>query len=227
MQSPAFPFYVQDFICGTSLMTAEQVGGYLRLLCQQWDKGGIPDDDKLLKRLSGIRKASTLNVVKEKFAKCEDGMLRNERLEREREKRSTFTQAQRQRANIRHQSTENQEGGAQLQITHVDPAIALSSRMRVGDERLAATASELMWQRCADSITELMAGIFSSLRLKDIFEDIDSSCPTGTVFNNDAHLLNKFKVVANTMLKRRQNAQLIWRESPSGSGRPPIVNLKG
>lgn len=61
-------------------MTSEEVGGYLKLLLYQWDKGGIPDDKNEILKISGLKNKSFDCVVK-KFNKSEDGLLKNERLE--------------------------------------------------------------------------------------------------------------------------------------------------
>lgn len=79
--SPAFQFYPQDFLVGTADMTAEEVGGYIRLLCYQWAKGSLPNDDKKLSQLSGISDGLSLGNVSVKFRLCEDGLKRNDRLE--------------------------------------------------------------------------------------------------------------------------------------------------
>ena len=39
---PHFPFYPADFISKTGRLTDEQVGAYIRLLCEQWIAGDIP-----------------------------------------------------------------------------------------------------------------------------------------------------------------------------------------
>jgi uncharacterized protein YdaU (DUF1376 family) len=84
-KTPAFQFYVQDFLLGTTDFSAEEVGGYIRLLSHQWDKGGLPNDDKRLLKMTGM-KIKSLPVVKSKFKLDEDGQLRNHRLEKERDK---------------------------------------------------------------------------------------------------------------------------------------------
>lgn len=43
---PAFQFYVADFLVGVAELTTEAVGAYILLLCRQWDKGSIPDDQQ-------------------------------------------------------------------------------------------------------------------------------------------------------------------------------------
>lgn len=90
-KSPAFQLYVQDFLMGTLDFTAEEVGGYIRLLCHQWDKGGLPNDDKRLLKLSGM-KAKALENVKVKFIVEQDGLLRNARMEKVRSKQEEFRQ---------------------------------------------------------------------------------------------------------------------------------------
>lgn len=49
-----FPFYTADFIEGTSLMSCEEVGAYIRLLIHQFNKGSVPIGDKeMIKRITG------------------------------------------------------------------------------------------------------------------------------------------------------------------------------
>jgi uncharacterized protein YdaU (DUF1376 family) len=43
---PAFQFYPADFLVGVAELTTEAVGAYILLLCRQWDKGSIPDDQQ-------------------------------------------------------------------------------------------------------------------------------------------------------------------------------------
>lgn len=84
MTSPAFQFYVQDFLTGTMLLTAEEVGAYLLLLCYQWDKGALPNSDRDLQRIARV-KGKVLEKVREKFELGEDGLLSNERMEKVRQ----------------------------------------------------------------------------------------------------------------------------------------------
>lgn len=92
--SPAFQFYPQDFLVGTADMTAEEVGGYIRLLCYQWAKGSIPNDDRKLSQLSGISDGLSLGNVSVKFRLCEDGQKRNNRLESVRIQQDQYRQKQ-------------------------------------------------------------------------------------------------------------------------------------
>lgn len=81
--APAFDLYPSDWLAGTLLMSYEEKGLYIDLLCLQWQHGALPPD-AALKRLRV--KAATLASVLEKFPAGEDGLRRNPRLEREREK---------------------------------------------------------------------------------------------------------------------------------------------
>lgn len=94
--APAFQFYVADFIEGTSNMTNAEVGVYIRLLCAQWTRGGLPNDDKELMRFCGgaHNVAKILPSVRQKFALSVDGKLRNQRLEIERAKQEAYRAAQ-------------------------------------------------------------------------------------------------------------------------------------
>lgn len=87
-KSPAFQLYAADFYMGTDEMTAAQVGGYIRLLCKQWDKNYLPFDKKILKKWTELSNKD-LDIVLEKFVKNEHGYI-NERLEQERQKQEQY-----------------------------------------------------------------------------------------------------------------------------------------
>lgn len=82
--------YVDDFLGGTSEMSAEEVGGYIRLLCHQWAKGGLPNDPERLGRMAGLLGSPSLRYAVAKFSLCEDGQLRHPRLEALRSERDAF-----------------------------------------------------------------------------------------------------------------------------------------
>lgn len=88
---PAFLFYVRDFWTSESVeqMSAADVGLYLFLLCRQWETGSLPADANAVRRLCvgilGVEHASFEKVLS-CFPMCDDGRLRNERLEAERDR---------------------------------------------------------------------------------------------------------------------------------------------
>ncbi len=78
--APSFQFYPQDFLVGTADMTPEEVGAYIRLLCYQWSKGGLPNDHQRCAAMSGSG-GNAVASIWHKFVLCEDGKMRNARLE--------------------------------------------------------------------------------------------------------------------------------------------------
>ena len=90
-KAPAFQFYADDFLAGTLEMSQEEVGQFIRLLCHQWNRGSIPVETEKQQRLTG----GCVSVdVLAKFRLCEDGLLRNQRLEAVRSERYRFLQQQ-------------------------------------------------------------------------------------------------------------------------------------
>ena len=79
--TPAFQFYWSEFIHGTAAMTPEEVGGYIRLLCHQWDSGSVPNDDKAIGAITRWT-LDAIASIRHKFGISEDGTLKNARLER-------------------------------------------------------------------------------------------------------------------------------------------------
>lgn len=88
---PAFQFYADDFISGTADMAPEEVGAYIRLLCWQWNRGCIPVEPERQQRLAG---GCVSAAVLSKFELCEDGALRNARMEKVRENSDGFRKMQ-------------------------------------------------------------------------------------------------------------------------------------
>lgn len=89
MKPPAFQFYPADFLVGCAELSAEETGAYIRLLCYQWSKGGLPSDPSKLAILGGCT-SDALASIMHKFCLSEDGCIRNARLEEERKKQAEF-----------------------------------------------------------------------------------------------------------------------------------------
>ena len=77
MKDPAFLFYSNDFLSGTMLMTNEQIGQYIKLLCLQHQKGHLKEKDML-----NICKTYDEDIFS-KFEKDEKGNYYNQKLEDE------------------------------------------------------------------------------------------------------------------------------------------------
>lgn len=90
-KAPAFQLYTDDFLAGTIEMSQEEVGQFIRLLCHQWNRGSIPVETEKQQRLAG----GCVSVdVLAKFDQCEDGLLRNKRLESVRTEKGKFLLSQ-------------------------------------------------------------------------------------------------------------------------------------
>jgi len=91
-KDPAFLFYSNDFISGTQFLTDEQVGIYIRLLCAQHQHGRLTE-----KQVNFICKTHDDEVLL-KFKRDDEGLLYNERLEIEINRRKLYSES---RANNR------------------------------------------------------------------------------------------------------------------------------
>jgi hypothetical protein len=89
-KDPAFLFYSSDFLTGTALMTDEQIGKYIKLLCYQHQMGHLSERDMLK-----ICKTYDEDIFS-KFEKDEDGLYYNARLHQEVEKRKAYSESRRQ-----------------------------------------------------------------------------------------------------------------------------------
>jgi uncharacterized protein YdaU (DUF1376 family) len=96
--SPAFSFYVRDFLAGTLTFSVTEIGAYQLLLLYQWENpSGVPDDatDRARILRSSPREAARLwDRVRAKFVQGVDGGWRNVRLEHEREKQDRYRASQ-------------------------------------------------------------------------------------------------------------------------------------
>lgn len=97
VKPPAFQFYAQDFLVGTSYLTCEELGAFIRLLCYAWVNEGVPDNDAGLCLLAQCR-PEVLIAVRKKFVAGQDGMLRNKRMERVRLNKQSTVRSKRPRS---------------------------------------------------------------------------------------------------------------------------------
>jgi uncharacterized protein YdaU (DUF1376 family) len=113
-KSPAFQFYAADFLIGVMGMSDEEIGIYIKMLATQWERGFLPNDQKMIKKLINSRKIPS-EIVMHKFALCEDGFLRNLRLEKEREKQKSFKESRVANANKRWEK-EKKENAPEMHV---------------------------------------------------------------------------------------------------------------
>jgi len=91
MKDPAFMFYSSDFLTGTVLMSDEQVGKYIRLLCIQHQKGHLTEA-----QIYKICGGNFDPEIFEKFIQDKDGKYYNPRLQEEADKRARHREQQRE-----------------------------------------------------------------------------------------------------------------------------------
>lgn len=108
-KDPAYPMYAQDFDMDTASWPVTAVGIHVRLLNYSWINGPLPDDTEALSRIvrldHGNFRKLWIRIVTGKWTKTEEGLV-NSRMELEREKRRSFVESQRLRANRRWNSTD-------------------------------------------------------------------------------------------------------------------------
>ena len=88
-KDPAFLFYSSDFLTGTLLMSMEQKGKFITLLCIQHQKGHMSERDML--QICGTYDED----IFDKFQKDSDGKFFNVRLEQEVDKRKSYSESRR------------------------------------------------------------------------------------------------------------------------------------
>lgn len=119
MKAPAFQWYPADYIGSqrVQLMTLEQEGAYIRLLCYCWLHGSIPDDINLIITLLGKGATATVaEVVMKMFKSNGKDRLIHERLEAEKRKQLQWRlksaqgglAARKKRKNTSQKSVDNQ-----------------------------------------------------------------------------------------------------------------------
>ena len=85
--SPSFQFYPADFLVGTMHFDATEVGVYCRLLCYQWARTRLDNDEEMLAKLAGVPLDDFKRIwktVREKFELSEeDNCWRNPRMARD------------------------------------------------------------------------------------------------------------------------------------------------
>ena len=88
-KDPAVLFYTSDFLAETILMSDEEVGQYIKLLCLQHQKGVLSEKD--MKKICFSQSEDIFN----KFVKNADGHYYNEKWAEEINRRKNFCQSRR------------------------------------------------------------------------------------------------------------------------------------
>jgi len=91
-KSPAFSFYPDSWVGGTSLMTDAQRGVYIQLLAMNWLHGSLSFCHALAITFARDE-AMVLGILRSKFVQDENGNWYNERLEEERKKQQARSES--------------------------------------------------------------------------------------------------------------------------------------
>jgi len=98
MKDPAVLFYFQDFLVGTELMTHDEVGMYIRILCHLADKKVLN-----MKQLRFICRGDVPECIMEKMQQDGEGNYYQHRMQEERAKRTGFVESRRANAKRMHE----------------------------------------------------------------------------------------------------------------------------
>jgi uncharacterized protein YdaU (DUF1376 family) len=93
-KDPAVLFYTQDFLVGTAMMTPEEKGHYITLLCFQQQRGGLTEME--VKKIIGSHFESVWPSLYDKFEQDGEGKFFNKRMKEETERRKKYTESRRQ-----------------------------------------------------------------------------------------------------------------------------------
>lgn len=141
-----FPFYPGDFLSSSrvAMMTTEEIGGYLLLLCHCWQDPActIPSDDDAVRKLS--RLTGSLDAVKSCFI-LKRGRLLNERLYKEWKKVKEKSELAKKSVEVRWKNTRNTNVKRTLYSSHRN--IGTEEQKNKGTEEESELHSEVRIQK--------------------------------------------------------------------------------
>jgi uncharacterized protein YdaU (DUF1376 family) len=200
------PVYIGDYLADTMHLTTEQHGAYLLLIFHLWRRGTLPDEDRVLEKITGLSEsswASTRPVLAE-FFKIQDSQWRHGRVERERlrvaAKQETNAKKARSAANKRWSGAASMPQ-AMPGDAEPEPQPELSGNLFAGDwgsERVG---------------TDFRHDLFRSL-LGEYWRSKNHACPEMPWQGRDAKALNDF-LDASPTLNESQFQQLLANRARS------------
>lgn len=197
-----FKFYVNDFLIGTSFMTATEVGIYIRMLCYQFDKGSIPNDMEIIRGMFG---AEITPLVLEKFSTTEAGLI-NLRLDAER--KAAVDKIEKLTSNGK-KGAKNRWAGDTFKPDHIKPAPE-NINFYIGIEAFELKPSEYMTEYALKYVeTQLMKhslGERAKVVLNETLTLLDSDYIQYT-FTNSNHIKNSFKSCLDKILNKNTNSK--------------------
>lgn len=147
-----FKFFYKLFLISTQGWKDDEVGAYLKLLINQFDRGGLPDDEMELSKLITTYKKNWA-FLKRKFPKGEDGLLRNDFMKMIREERDKKSEENKKngskggKASTKHKVSEN-EANAKKNESHIySSSPSYSSSQEDGDSLKGEETDEVELSR--------------------------------------------------------------------------------
>lgn len=122
MRPPAFQFYAKDFLVGVMGMTDQEIGVYVKMLAIQWERGALPSKPSEIRAEIGSKSLPSARVLA-KFEAGPDGLLRNSRLELERQKQESFRRSRSDNAQSRWKHQHSTSNARALDVDKVSICI--------------------------------------------------------------------------------------------------------
>ena len=150
-KAPAFQFYANEFLMDehVSLMSMQERGVYITLICKCWNEGSLPDDTERLARLCGVPLAAFRKAwpaIQPCFRSNGSDRLLHPRLEKERKKQRDYRRRQSDAAAKRWESHGNATAMPRHVVRH-PPGIATqppsgNALISVSSQSLSQTQSQ-------------------------------------------------------------------------------------
>lgn len=122
-KAPAVQLYAQDFLDGTKFMSNAEVGLYIRMLCEQVDKGSVPDNVELFTRPWGADCKKVWAAVRSKFVEgSQPGTIVNERMAQAIADRDAFRARQKAKSDLAIAARTGKKSGSPTDIPTGQPA---------------------------------------------------------------------------------------------------------
>lgn len=187
-----FKFYIDDFIIGTSFMSNEEIGTYIKMLCYQWDKGKLPNDKKILSKMFA---GEVTDQIISKFSIDENNFLFNQRMMDEKNKADS--KIEKLKANGLKGASKKWNQPEILPDIEPDKQM----KFRIRDEKIYINPSEYIKSYHGSFIEVQLMQIKISPEVKisilsDVFSQFDSEYSFYD-FSNQNHLKNAFKSILN------------------------------
>ncbi len=222
-----FPFYVDRFLGSRKVrrMSAEQIGVYVLLLCEQWDTGPLPDSDDELAFMGKVEVDAVRTVLSLCFLQTEDGWI-NEALEdvREEQERKSRTRSRAGKAGARARWGLGDDGSrmrSPMRSHSIREEKKREEKKKPSTSGNGITPSltasfELFWESAKKKVGKLAAERAFKTAMKR--KDSDTLMERWAAFN--AGIDGDMKFIPNPATWLNQGRWLDEDSAPTPSGRP-------